>query len=373
VVGDNIDPRLQETLDSLGSGPTVDALLAWSALRRLSEALKDGHVFWNTFSAPAFPFRGVLPVILEQIAGGEPAVRRSRASEMQPGDVLTSIDGLSAADWFAREYLRTSAATDGSRFVHAYQGGGIWRMTGPTEFGIRAPDGATHTVTINPYSFRTLDNIVSAYSLRSEGPLTDMGAPDLYFLNLSGEVIGDSLDRLNAAVDQARNLGSAGMIVDMRGGKRLSTPLVAQRLICAKFSSMTFNVPVLSGPDVRTINSSHNEYGPFQPYCGPMVLLVSVQTLSNAEDFSEELLGAHRVTVVGRQSAGTNGNITGILLPGGAAISFTGMEVLNVDGSQFHGIGVVPDFPVQYTAADLAAGRDRDLEVAIQVLHGQTP
>jgi C-terminal processing protease CtpA/Prc len=44
-----------------------------------------------------------------------------------------------------------------------------------------------------------------------------------------------------------------------------------------------------------------------------------------------------------------------------------------VDGSQFHGIGVVPDFPVEYTAADLAAGRDRDLEVAIQVLHGQTP
>ena len=49
------------------------------------------------------------------------------------------------------------------------------------------------------------------------------------------------------------------------------------------------------------------------------------------------------------------------------------MEVRTPDGSQFHGIGVVPDVTVQYTAADFAAGRDRDLEVAIQVLYGQTP
>ncbi len=100
---------------------------------------------------------------------------------------------------------------------------------------------------------------------------------------------------------------------------------------------------------------------------------MSAETQSNGEDFAEYLLGAHRVTVVGRQSPGTNGNVTGLWTPGGGFTPFTGMEVLNVDGSQFHGIGVVPDFPVQYTPEDLATGRDRDLEVAIQVLHGQTP
>ena len=41
---------------------------------------------------------------------------------------------------------------------------------------------------------------------------------------------------------------------------------------------MTFNVPVLPGPDLRTINSSHGEFDPVNPYCGPMVLLVSAQT-----------------------------------------------------------------------------------------------
>jgi C-terminal processing protease CtpA/Prc len=104
-----------------------------------------------------------------------------------------------------------------------------------------------------------------------------------------------------------------------------------------------------------------------------MVLLLSTTNISSGEDFAEYLVGAHRVIVVGRQTAGTNGNATSFYLPGGGLFPFTGMEVRTPDGSQFHGIGVMPDVTVQYTAADFAAGRDRDLEVAIQVLHGQTP
>lgn len=371
VVGDNIDPRLMETLGSLGNSPTIDAVTAYRTIRRFSEVLHDGHYFWFNAYPPANPWTGLIPVYLEQ-SGGEALVRKSAAADLHVGDTLTSIDGLPAADWFAEQYQLTSAATDGDRFIKAYQEG-LWRLTDPIEFGIRAPDGSLRTATIPPYPYGSTPSLGSQYTNRSEGPLTDMGAPDLYFINLSFQVIGSSLSRFNAAVDQAKSLGSAGMIIDMRGFKNLNHIPLAQRLICAPFRSMTFNVPVLSGPDVRTVSSTHYEFNPSQPYCGPMVLLVSAQTLSNAEDFSEYLLGAHRVTVVGRQSAGTNGNFTGPWLPGGLYFPFTGMEVRNVDGSQFHGIGVVPDFPVQYTAADLAAGRDRDLEVAIQVLHGQTP
>jgi peptidase S41-like protein len=371
AVGDNIDPRLVETLASLGSSPAIDALVAYRTIRRFSEAIRDGHYFWFSNYPPAHPWIGGLPVYLQESAG-EALVRKSGVVELQVGDALTSIDGLSAADWFAREFQRTSAATAGDRFEKSYQAE-LWLMTTPIEFGIRAPGGATRTTTINPVPFPSFPSLGNHYSARSEGPLTDLGAPDLYFINLSRQVIGSSLSRFNAAVDQARSLGSAGMIIDMRGTKNLISQPLAQRLICSHFRSMTFNIPLLSGPDIRSTVSRHQEYDPVQPYCGPMILMVSAQTLSNGEDFSEYLLGAHRVTVVGRQSAGTNGNITGLWVPGGLYFPFTGMEVRNVDGSQFHGIGVVPDFPVQYTAADLAAGRDRDLETAIQVLHGQTP
>ena len=54
---------------------------------------------------------------------------------------------------------------------------------------------------------------------------------------------------------------------------------------------------------------------------------------------------------VGRQSAGTNGNITGVQLPGAFAFSFTGMKVTHADGSPFLGLGIVPDVDVKLSAA----------------------
>jgi C-terminal processing protease CtpA/Prc len=56
--------------------------------------------------------------------------------------------------------------------------------------------------------------------------------------------------------------------------------------------------------------------------------------------------------VVGRQSAGTNGNITGLMLPTGLGFSFTGLEVLFPDSSRFHGVGIVPDVLVEPTRMD---------------------
>ena len=101
---------------------------------------------------------------------------------------------------------------------------------------------------------------------------------------------------------------------------------------------------------------------------GPIVLLVGPQTVSAAENLSMMLVGAHRVRVVGRRSAGTNGNVTRLWLPGGVSFTFTGMEVLFPDRSRFHGVGIVPDVEVVPTVEDLAAGRDPELLKAIELL-----
>ena len=84
------------------------------------------------------------------------------------------------------------------------------------------------------------------------------------------------------------------------------------------------------------------------------------------------LVDAGRVTVVGRNSAGTNGNITGVELPGAFGFSFTGMDVRHADAAQsvFHGIGIVPDVEVPLDAASLAAGVDPELEAAVAALLG---
>jgi C-terminal processing protease CtpA/Prc len=93
-------------------------------------------------------------------------------------------------------------------------------------------------------------------------------------------------------------------------------------------------------------------------------------TVSAAENFSTMLVDADRVTVLGRQSASTNGNITGVQLPGAFSLSFTGMDVRHADAqkSVFHGVGIAADVDVTLTAQAFRDGVDPELEAAIDAL-----
>ena len=72
--------------------------------------------------------------------------------------------------------------------------------------------------------------------------------------------------------------------------------------------------------------------------------------------------------LVGEPTAGTNGNINVNHLPGGYTVVFTGMKVLKHDGSRHHGAGILPTVPVLPTVAGIRAGRDEQLEEAIEVV-----
>ena len=71
--------------------------------------------------------------------------------------------------------------------------------------------------------------------------------------------------------------------------------------------------------------------------------------------------------IVGSPTAGTNGNVNPFVLPGGYRLSWTGMKVLKHDGSQHHGIGILPTVPCEPTIEGIRAGREEVLEKGIEV------
>jgi len=81
---------------------------------------------------------------------------------------------------------------------------------------------------------------------------------------------------------------------------------------------------------------------------------------------------ADRATFVGSPTAGTNGNVTFVHLPGGGSLSFTGMRVTYGDGGRFQNIGILPDVPAEPTLAGLRAGRDEVLEAGVETLRRLT-
>ena len=74
--------------------------------------------------------------------------------------------------------------------------------------------------------------------------------------------------------------------------------------------------------------------------------------------------------IVGQPTAGTNGNVNPFTVSSGYRISWTGMKVLKHDGSQHHGVGILPTIPFERTLEGVRQGRDELLERAVQAVGG---
>lgn len=98
------------------------------------------------------------------------------------------------------------------------------------------------------------------------------------------------------------------------------------------------------------------------------ILLIDKTSISNAEFLAQFIKHYQLATIIGRPTAGANGNVNRISLLGNFSVSFTGMKVKNPDGSRFHSIGVIPDVLVNETAEDIKQGNDEFINKAIQVL-----
>jgi C-terminal processing protease CtpA/Prc len=106
-----------------------------------------------------------------------------------------------------------------------------------------------------------------------------------------------------------------------------------------------------------------------EPYLGnkKIVYIIDGSAISYAESCLGYIEGYKLATLVGQPSAGTNGDINPFDLPGGFTISWTGMKVLKHNGSQHHGIGILPNVYVTKTIQGIKEHRDEFLDKAIEV------
>jgi C-terminal processing protease CtpA/Prc len=97
-------------------------------------------------------------------------------------------------------------------------------------------------------------------------------------------------------------------------------------------------------------------------------------TDGRAISYAESIMGiieAYKIAeIVGEPTAGTNGNINPLDLPGGYRVIWTGMRVLKHDGSQHHGVGIQPTVRVSPTLRGITEKRDEQIETAIRIAKG---
>ncbi len=106
-------------------------------------------------------------------------------------------------------------------------------------------------------------------------------------------------------------------------------------------------------------------------YTGKVVILVNEFTQSSAEYHVMSFRQAEGAVVIGSTTAGADGNVSEIVLPGGVHTGISGIGVYWPDGRETQRVGIIPDIEVHQTIKGFIAGRDELMEKAIAVINGK--
>lgn len=101
---------------------------------------------------------------------------------------------------------------------------------------------------------------------------------------------------------------------------------------------------------------------------GQVIILNNEMTQSQAEYTTMALRVAPKATVVGSTTAGADGNISPIILPGGIRTMISGIGVYYPDGKETQRVGIIPDIELKPTIDGIRAGKDELLEKAMQLI-----
>ncbi len=104
-------------------------------------------------------------------------------------------------------------------------------------------------------------------------------------------------------------------------------------------------------------------------YTGKIVIMTDENTQSMGEWFAMMLRQFNaNTTVIGSQTAGADGDVKRLTLPGAYRFSFTGNGIFYPDGRETQRIGIIPDLYFKATAKDLSGAEDVHLQRAVKFI-----
>jgi carboxyl-terminal processing protease len=177
---------------------------------------------------------------------------------------------------------------------------------------------------------------------------------------------GSWIDDFATVLDYLQN--TKGLIIDVRnngGGTDITSRVVIGRFLASR---MPYPASYIKGILITDPNAFLQPLGPYR-YTRPVVVLINGRSFSMAEGFAEQMKQIPTVTVVGDTTAGAGGEPRVFQLSSGRKIRISTRDIRRYDGQPQEWNGTPPTVRVPQSAADASAGRDKQLECAIELLH----
>ncbi|MEM9528840.1 MAG: S41 family peptidase, partial [Bacteroidota bacterium] len=273
------------------------------------------------------------------------------------GDVITYVNGKSVEEYIKENEPYFPASNQAARLRDI--GETMLRSTDSVAtFTIRR-DGRSLPINIKLYPRKDITGYYRWYR-RTKDPSYKMLKDSIGYLTLANVTNEDY------AAAKKRFQNAKGIIIDIRNYPSAFGPfafggfLIDEPTPFVKFSNMAPN-----NPGYFTMTEPITIMPDPAPFTGKVVVLINELSQSQAEYTTMAFRAGKNVTVIGSTTAGADGNVSPIPLPGGMRTMLSGLGVFYPDGGKTQRVGIVPDIELRPTQAGIKAGRDELLERAI--------
>jgi C-terminal processing protease CtpA/Prc len=282
------------------------------------------------------------------------------------GDVLESLDGVPVRELVERWSPYYPASNQPTRLRDIARGMTRGACT-TVRAGIRRETEVT-TITVPRLPLPSLNQTASS-THDLPGETFRMLSDEVAYLKLSSVKASQVPEYINRAT------GTKGLVVDIRNYPSEFVVFTLGSLFQERVTPFVrFTTGDLDNPGAFHWGQPLSLTPSAPHYPGKVVILVDETTQSQAEYTTMAFRSAPHSVVVGSTTAGADGNVSAIPLPGGHRTMISGLGVFYPDKKPTQRVGIIPDVEVRPTIAGVRAGRDEVLEEGLrQILGRQTP
>ena len=332
-------------------------------LMALAARAEDGHTnLWSAINER--PPAGTLNVPVQlRMVEGRPVVWKvfgngSGPGALQVGDVILEVGGEPVGElvesWLPYYGASNRATNDRQVATDMLRG-----KTGEVAVTIER-DGRERALTLERES-----QAAGRMTHDRDGDTLQLLSDDIAYLKLSSIEADKTAEYIEAV------MGYQGLIIDIRNYPSAFVVFaLGQHLVDEKTEFARFTNGDLTKPGTFRFTEPI-ELEPAAPFFGGKVaILVDEMTLSQSEYTTMAFSAGPNAFVVGSQTAGADGNVSSIYLPGGHRAMITGIGVFYPDRTPTQKVGIAIDITVKPTIAGIRAGRDEVLEAAVREILG---
>lgn len=284
------------------------------------------------------------------------------ATSLKIGDVIETLDGV-AVEQLIKRWEPFYPASNRTVQLHNMARAMTRGACAPAAVGARRVDGPVTIdaprqplANINQRAGATHDRPGEAFQLLSS---------EVAYLKLS------SVQDAQAASYVERAKGTKGLVIDIRNYPSSFVVFALGSLLVDKATPFArFTQGDLAHPGAFRWTEPLS-LDPQQPgYGGKIVILVDETSRSQSEYTTMAFRSSARAIVVGSTTAGADGNVSSVQLPGALNATLTGIGVFYPDKKPTQRVGIAVDMEARPTIAGIRAGRDEVLELAIRQILG---